>query len=80
MQLLQGECKQQQQNGDDNAVSILISKVQYQVNTVPQLWLCVSTKHRCYKHSVHLSWSSVVLHSVGSEGGRDRSLWAQQSL
>ena len=41
-------------------VGNFISKVQHRVNTVHQLWLCVSTKHWCYKQQtrVHLSSSS----------------------
>ena len=47
-----------QQDGDDNAVGIFISKVWQLGGLVHQPWMCVSTKHWCYKHRVHLAWSS----------------------
>lgn len=41
------KCKQQRRDGGDNVVGTFIRKVRHQGNT----------KHRCYKHRVHLSSS-----------------------
>lgn len=45
-----GECKQQQRDGD----VIFTSKIQHQVNTVHQFWLCMGTKHKWPKDRVHI--------------------------
>lgn len=54
LNLCQGVCTQQQQDGVDDVGRIFISRVRHLGNSVHQFWLCVSTKHRCKKH-IHLS-------------------------
>lgn len=46
LNLRKGECKQQRRRDGDGSVSIFI-KFWHLGNTVQQLWVSVSTKHRC---------------------------------
>ena len=79
--LRQVECRQQQQDGDDNMVSLFVLKVWHQVNTVNQLWLLLGTEHQWHRVCHSSSCCIAVLCQIGTwSSPRVQKMWAQQSL